>query len=242
MARTSGWGSEGREFKSRRPDMKKPTAFVILAHPDDESFGPGGTVALLSQTHDVYLFCATKGEAGEDHSEKTVQSLPEKRAQELRKASAILGVREVHFLGYTDGHLCNAVYHEIADKITPFILRFKPELILTYEPRGISGHLDHVAMSMISSFLYVKNECVRELHYMCIDEKQRRSGDDYFIYFPPGYPDSQISKRVDISPVLDKKIAAIKCHVSQMKDVESMLEYHKTKRVEECFIILKKDK
>lgn len=220
----------------------KPTAFVILAHPDDESFGPGGTVALLSQTHDVYLFCATKGEAGEDHSEKNELSLPEKRAAELRQASALLGVREVYFLGYEDGHLSNSVYHEIAGKITPYIHSLKPDRIITYEPRGISGHLDHVAMSLISSFLYVKNDCIRELHYMCLDEKQRRSGDDYFIYFPPGYPDNQISKRVDISSVLNKKIAAIKCHVSQMKDVEAMLEYHKTKRVEECFIILKKDK
>lgn len=220
--------------------MKKPTAFVILAHPDDESFGPGGTVALLSQTHDIYLFCATKGEAGEDHSEKNEVSLPEKRANELRAASAILGVKEVTFLGYQDGQLCNNVYHEIVDKITPYIVKLQPDRIITYEPRGISGHIDHIAMSMISSFLYVKNECIRELHYMCLDEKQRRTGNDYFIYFPPGYPDNQISKRVDISSVLDKKIAAIKQHVTQIKDVEAMLEYHKTKRVEECFIILKK--
>lgn len=220
--------------------MRK-TAFVILAHPDDESFGPGGTVALLSQTHDIYLFCATKGEAGEDHSEKTELSLPEKRAQELREASTVLGVKEVIFLGYQDGHLSNSVYHEIVNIITPYIAQLQPDRIITYEPRGISGHLDHIAMSMISSFLYIKNECIKELHYMCIDEEQRRKGHDYFIYFPPGYPNSQISKRVDISSVLDKKIDAIKKHVSQIKDVEAMLEYHKNKRVEECFIILKKD-
>jgi len=220
--------------------MRK-TAFVILAHPDDESFGPGGTVALLSQTHDIYLFCATKGEAGKDYSEDDGISLPEKRAKELREASAILGVKEVIFLGYQDGYLSNSVYHEIAAKITPYIVKFQPDRIITYEPRGISGHLDHIAMSMISSYLYIKNDCIRELHYMCIDEEQRRKGHDYFIYFPPGYPNNQISKRVDITPVLDKKIAAIKKHRSQLKDVEAMLEFHKNKRVEECFIILKKE-
>jgi LmbE family N-acetylglucosaminyl deacetylase len=216
------------------------TAFVILAHPDDESFGPGGTVALLSQTHDVYLFCATKGEAGEDHSEKNGMSLPEKRAQELRNASKILGVKEVIFLGYEDGHLGNSVYHEIAEKINVYVKKLQPDRILTYEPRGISGHLDHIAMSMISSYVYIKNECIKELHYLCLDLKQRGEGQSYFIYFPPGYPDSEISKRIDITPVLDKKIAAIKQHVSQIKDVEKMLELHKNKRVEECFIILKK--
>ena len=219
--------------------MRK-TAFVILAHPDDESFGPGGTIALLAQTHDIYLFCATKGEAGEDYSEKNKLTLPEKRAQELREASSILGVKEVIFLGYQDGHLSNSVYHEIANKITPYIIKLQPDRIITYEPRGISGHLDHIAMSMISSFLYVKNDCIKELHYLCLDESQRRTGNNYFIYFPPGYPNSQISKRVDISSVLDKKIAAIKKHVTQIKDVGTMLEYHKNKRVEECFIILKK--
>ncbi|MCX6730348.1 MAG: PIG-L family deacetylase [Candidatus Roizmanbacteria bacterium] len=219
--------------------MRK-TAFVILAHPDDESFGPGGTIALLSQTHDVYLFCATKGEAGQDYSEKNGMSLTEKRVIELQEASAILGVKEVIFLGYEDGQLSNSVYHEIADKITVYVNKLQPDRIITYEPRGISGHLDHIAMSMISSFIYIKNECIRELHYLCLDEKQRGQGQDYFIYFPPGYADSEITKRVDITPVLDKKIAAIKKHSSQIKDVEQMLKKHKDNRIEECFIILKK--
>lgn len=220
--------------------QNRRSAFVILAHPDDESFGPGGTVALLSQSHDVYLFCATKGEAGEDHSEKSNRSLPEKRAQELREASAILGVREVIFLGYKDGELSNSVYHEIAEKITPYVAQLQPDRILTYEPRGISGHLDHIAMSMISSFIFVKNNCIKELHYFCLDKKQRGKGQDYFVYFPPGYADREISRKVNIMPVLEKKIAAIKKHVTQIKDVEYMLKLHSGKRLEECFIILKK--
>ena len=218
----------------------KPVAFVILAHPDDESFGPGGTIALLSKTHDIYLFCATKGEAGEDHSTENGMNLPEKRAQELREASTILGVKKVIFLGYQDGRLSNDVYHEIVEKITPHVKKLQPDRIITYEPRGISGHLDHITMSMISSFIYIKNDCIKELHYLCLDEKQRGLSQSYFIYFPPGYPDREISKRVDITPVLDKKIAAIKKHVTQIKDVERMLELHKNSRIEECFIILKK--
>lgn len=220
--------------------MRK-TAFVILAHPDDESFGPGGTVALLSQTHDVYLFCATKGEAGEDHSKNDGRELHEKRAQELREASEILGVKKVFFLGYRDGALNNSVYHEIAEKITVYVKELQPDRIITYEPRGISGHLDHIAMSMISSFIYVKNECIKELYYFCLDKKQRGTTQEYFVYFPPGYSNKEISKRVDITPVLDKKIAAIKKHVSQIQDVERMLQQHKNKRMEECFIVLRKN-
>jgi LmbE family N-acetylglucosaminyl deacetylase len=219
--------------------MRK-TAFVILAHPDDESFGPGGTISLLSRTHDVYLFCATKGEAGEDNSKQNGMSLPEKRVLELQEASKILGIKDVIFLGYEDGYLSNSVYHEIAEKITTYVKKLQPDRIITYEPRGISGHLDHIAMSMISSFIYVKNECIRELHYLCLDEKQRGLGQDYFVYFPPGYPDNQITKRVDITSVIDKKIEAIKKHSSQIRDVEKMIEKHKNNRIDECFIILKK--
>lgn len=220
--------------------MRK-TAFVILAHPDDESFGPGGTVALLSKTHDVYLFCATKGEAGNDHSKSNGLPLHEMRANELREASALLGVKEAIFLGYQDGQLANNVYHKIADQITVYVKKLQPDRIITYEPRGVSGHLDHVAMSMIASFIYTRNECIKELHYFCLDQKQRGTTQKYFIYFPPGYSDNEISKRVDITSVLDKKIEAIKKHVSQMEDVEKVLEMHKNMRLEECFIILKKN-
>lgn len=220
--------------------MRK-TAFVILAHPDDESFGPGGTVALLSKTHDIYLFCATKGEAGSDHSKNNGLPLHEVRANELREASVLLGVKEAIFLGYQDGQLANNVYHKIADQITVYVKKLQPDRIITYEPRGVSGHLDHVAMSMIASFIYTRNECIKELHYFCLDQKQRGTTQKYFIYFPPGYSDNEISKRVDITSVLDKKIEAIKKHVSQMEDVEKVLEMHKNMRLEECFIILKKN-
>lgn len=219
--------------------MRK-VAFVILAHPDDESFGPGGTVALLSKTHDIYLFCATKGEAGNDHSKQNGLSLPEIRANELKEASKILGVKEVIFLGYQDGQLSNSVYHKIADQITQYVIELQPDRIITYEPRGISGHLDHVAMSMIASFIYTRNECIKELHYFCLDKNQRGTAQEYFIYFPPGYSNNEITRRVDITSVLDKKVAAIKKHVSQIKDVEAVLAMHKNKRLEECFVILKK--
>lgn len=219
--------------------MRK-TAFVLLAHPDDESFGPGGTIALLSKTHDIHLFCATKGEAGEDHSGDNGLSLPEKRTRELNDASSVLGIKEVVFLGYKDGLLSNSLYHEIAGKIEVHVKKLRPELILTYEPRGVSGHLDHIAMSMIASFIYTRNACIRELHYFCLDEEQRGKHQDYFIFFPPGYPTPHISKRVDISSVVDKKIAAIQKHASQVKDVKAMVEKQKRERAEEHFIIIKK--
>ena len=218
--------------------MRK-TAFALFAHPDDESFGPGGTIALLAKTHEVYLICATKGEAGQDFS-KTLEPLPIKREREVLQAAKILGIKKVYFLGHIDGKIDNSIYHAIAKQIEDLAQIHKPEVFITYENRGISGHLDHIAISMITSSVYYRLDYVKELHYFCIDESQRGAGQTYFVYFPPGYSNNEITRRVDISPVLDQKINAIKSHVSQIEDVKVMLERHKEKRVEECFIILKK--
>jgi len=217
----------------------KPVAFALFAHPDDESFGPGGTIALLAQTHDVYLVCATKGEAGQDYS-KTEELLVDKREKELRAAAKILGIKDVFFLGFVDGELKNNNYHAIAEKIEQLANIYKPELFLTYENRGISGHLDHIAISMITSYVFYRLNYVKELHYFCLDEEQRGVGQTYFVYFPAGYPKHEISKRVDVSSVLNIKIAAIKEHKSQIHDFDAILKRLKDKRIEECFIIVKK--
>lgn len=218
--------------------MKK-TAFALFAHPDDESFGPSGTIALLAKTHDVYLICATKGEAGQDYS-KTTELLVDKREKELRAAARILGIKDVFFLGFVDGELKNNNYHAVAEKIEQLANTYKPELFLTYENRGISGHLDHIAISMITSYVFYRLAYVKELHYFCLDEDQRGIGQTYFVYFPPGYSKDVISKRIDVTSVLDIKISAIKEHKSQIHDFDAILKRLRDKRMEECFIVVKK--
>ena len=81
------------------------TLLAVLAHPDDESFGLGGTLALYaSKGYDVYYVCATRGEAGtvdEEHL-KGFKDTAEMRTAELMKAAQALGLKEVFFLGYRD--------------------------------------------------------------------------------------------------------------------------------------------
>jgi len=218
--------------------MRK-TIFAIFAHPDDESFGPGGTIALLSKTHDVYLLCATKGESGLNHS-KSKKGTAEKRTQELRNSAKILGVKKVFFLGFHDGELSNNKYHSLAEKITILANKLKPETILTYESRGISGHIDHITVSLVASYVFSRHSYIKELYYYCLSEKQRGTEQNYFIYFPPGYPDAEITKRVDISSVVETKIRAIRCHTSQVGDVKKMIHKQKTERQEECFVVIRK--
>lgn len=219
--------------------MQKPTLVCLFAHPDDESFGPSGTIHLLTQTHDVYIICATNGDAGENHHPDGDHiDLATQRQKELTESSMVLGVKQVFFLHHKDGALCNNNYHAIAAECQTIIDDLRPDTLLTYEHHGISGHLDHIAMSMITSFLFERLSYVHTCMYYCLrhDQTTRKPG-EYFVYFPAGYDEEHIDKVVDVSSVLDVKKEAIQKHVSQTKDMGFIL---KNLKKEECFQIRKK--
>ncbi len=133
---------------------------AVLAHPDDETFGMGGTLALYaSRGVEVHLVCATRGEAG-TVSPQFMQhhgSIAALREHELRCAAQHLGLAGVHFLDYRDSGmpgtpenrhpqaLVNAPRDEVVRKITHAIRKFKPQVVVTFDPSGGYGHPDHIA-------------------------------------------------------------------------------------------------
>ncbi len=135
------------------------TLLAVLAHPDDESFGLGGTLALYSSKgYDVYYVCATRGEAGtvdEEHL-KGFKDTAEMRTAELMKAAQALGLKEVFFLGYRDSGMpgtepnqhpdaqINAPIDEVAGRVVKYIRDLKPEVVLTFDPIGGYKHPDHI--------------------------------------------------------------------------------------------------
>jgi len=143
--------------------MMKPKRKIlsVLAHPDDESFGMGGTLALYAaQGVEVHLVCATRGEAGEVGPEylQGHESIGELREAELRCAAMHLGLAGVYFLDYRDsgmtgspdnGHpnsLFQAPLDEVAVKIAHYIRNIKPQVVLTFDPIGGYRHPDHIAV------------------------------------------------------------------------------------------------
>ena len=211
----------------------------IFAHPDDEAFGPGGTLAMLAKEREVYLICVTNGEAGMNSSQKT-HKLADIRREELLKSAKILGVKEVFFLGYKDGTLCNNLYHEVAEKIKDVLEEIKPEIIITHDMRGGSGHLDHIATAMISSFVFQKIDIVREIWYHVTTLNARKSFHNYFVFVPPGYKKSEISKVINIEAVWEQKLEAMHQHESQKHDIDKLLARFKNLPREDNFVIVKK--
>jgi LmbE family N-acetylglucosaminyl deacetylase len=202
---------------------------AIFAHPDDEAFGPGGTLAILASEGEVNLICVTDG--GDP-----------RRAEELTASAKILGVRQVYFLGNKDGSLCNSLYHEIAGKIEKYVEDLRPEILLTYEPRGVSGHLDHVAVSMVVSYVFRKLKFLRELWYFCEMERKicRVFWDQYFIFFPKGYKKEEVDVMMDTSQVYLTQIKAMMAHKTQRKDALNLIALRALLPKEEYFLVEKR--
>lgn len=200
----------------------KQTVIAVFAHPDDEAFGPAGTLVLLSQKYKVILLCATKGEKGEDNiKDKNLGNkiIGEIREEELRRSARILGINDVFFLGFVDGTLSNNIYHKLVDKISLYVNKYKPTILLTYEHRGVSGHIDHVVVSFATSFVFEKYSFVKKIMYHCISTKHRSLIDKYFIYFPPGYLKKEVDEIIDVTSVFRLKKKAIYAHKSQLQDI-----------------------
>ena len=132
---------------------------VVFAHPDDEAFATGGTLAKYASAGvRTTLVCATRGDVGEisDPDLATPDTLPSVREQELHCSAEMLGIEEVVFFGYRDSGMIGTPDNEHPDafilandeeviaRLVGIIRRVKPQVVLTFEPNGGYGHPDHI--------------------------------------------------------------------------------------------------
>ncbi len=137
----------------------QPVLLATFAHPDDESFGPGGSLArYASEGVAVHLACATRGEVGEVDEVMLAghASLAELRTHELECAASILGLAGVHFLDYRDSGmpgtpenedpdcLFQAPVEDVTGKLVRLMRELKPQVVVTFDPYGGYGHPDHI--------------------------------------------------------------------------------------------------
>ena len=142
-------------------NQEKKVLLAVLAHPDDETFGTGGTLALYAhQGVEVHLVCATRGEVGDVDPQYMAgfSSVADVRVSELRCAAAILGLAGVHFLGYRDSGmpgspdnshpnaLAAAPLETVTSQVAHFFRLLRPQVVITFDPIGGYRHPDHIAI------------------------------------------------------------------------------------------------
>ncbi len=126
----------------------------VFAHPDDETFCAGGTLAKhTAMGADAMVVSFTKGDAGQirDAGAASRRTLGEVRERELREACRRLGVQNVECLDYGDGTLRDIEPRVMVEQVTRFIRSYRPDVVFTFGEEGAYGHPDHIAISVATT-------------------------------------------------------------------------------------------
>lgn len=187
---------------------------AILAHPDDESVGCAGALALAHAAgQTTRLLIATRGEAGTPTGEPD-SSFGGVREAELICAAKAIGLDEVSILdGYADGAVADEPFDRLVTEIAEWLAERRPNAVITFGPHGVTGHPDHVVVGNATRWAVER-----------LSDSGAAPNAVYVIspIFDPGgnrydlSPEEQsATHRIDISDVADGKLAALECHASQ---------------------------
>ena len=202
--------------------------FGIFAHPDDEAFGPAGT--LLQETRggtELHLITLTAGDAGTNPD--NLDDLGGKRLEEWRAAGRLLGAKSMHFLGYEDGELNNKRMIEAARRITQLVVASLPEEdaeieFMTLDLNGYTGHIDHIVAARAASFAFftLKRADSRftRIRYACLPQKLYPHAEFGWIYQEAGRPPEEIDETVDARQLRGDILEVMQAHHTQRGDYD----------------------
>lgn len=221
--------------------------FACFAHPDDEAFGPSGTLYKLARSGaEVHLILLTGGDGGRNPDGHP--DLGAIRLEEWQASARLIGATSVHALGYKDGQLSNHHYLDIAGQLLAHagtILEAAPDAkvtLITNDPNGITGHLDHIFAAMVTTYVSLKlrqpGRTVR-LKYACVPDTAVPAANTNWLYMPRGRRLADIDEINDISDVSDKKLAIMKAHLSQRDDMKTVLGLNRDILKREYFLYYK---
>jgi LmbE family N-acetylglucosaminyl deacetylase len=194
---------------------------AVLAHPDDESFGCAGALALARAAgKTTRLLVVTRGEAGTPDGEPDA-AFGDRREAELIGAAKAIGLDEVSILeGYGDGAVADRPFETLVDEIAAWLADRRPQAVITFGPHGVTGHPDHVVVGSATRW------AVEQLA-----ESGQAPNAVYVIspIFDPGgnrydlSPEEQAAThRIDITSVAERKLEALESHASQADTAEEI--------------------
>ncbi len=229
------------------------TLMAVHAHPDDEASSTGGILALSSDQgiRTVVVTC-TNGEFGDapgqvkpgddGHDEQAVAEL---RLAELRQSCKILGVSHLELLGYHDSGMpdweyktrpdafCNVPLEQVAGRIAALIERYRPQVVISYDDKGMYQHPDHVHASLAAAAAVAKTGTPAKFYQTAMRPSTWRKVWAALRELGADVPEREltaeqeqqmaeaeerITTTVDIRPVLERKREALYAHASQIQE------------------------
>ncbi len=189
---------------------------VVAPHPDDAEYGAAGTVAKWTRAGKrvIYIIC-TNGDKGTNNPEIQPEQLIEMREKEQRAAAEVLGVREVIFLGYPDLHL--EASPDFVREMVRQIRLYRPKIIVTTDPyRRYVWHRDHrVTGQVVLDAVYPLARNRPAYPELLEEGLEPHKVEELFFWAT-----EDINYRSDITDTFDLKLAALRCHASQLVEFD----------------------
>jgi LmbE family N-acetylglucosaminyl deacetylase len=191
------------------------TAMTIFAHPDDAEFTIGGTIAKWAAAGcEITMLLCTSGNVGTHDSKYTLKTLTKTREAEQKEVAKFFGVKHLVFLRHPDCALEPSL--ELSRKVVRAIRKARPEVVLCGDPEGwfygsnYINHPDHRAAAVVAlESVFPRAEM--ELFWP-------EAGPVHKVHAVYIHGAKETDTAVDIAATLDKKVAALKLHRSQMGD------------------------
>jgi N-acetylglucosamine malate deacetylase 2 len=201
-----------------------PSIAAIFAHPDDETFSIGGTIAAYAQRGVRWdLFCATDGDAGRSAVLVTSRAeLASIRRNELISAARLLGVRgDIVTRGHPDGGLAQVDADELTGEVVQFLRKACPSVVITFGPEGApNAHRDHRAISRAATAAFY--QAASPTAYPEQNLRPHASSRLFYVAWQPPGPGSPhtvhslpATARLDVRRELDLKRRAFQLHATQ---------------------------
>jgi len=195
---------------------------VVTAHPDDVDFGSAGSIARWTDAGIEVAYCiCTSGEAGGFDDTVPRTTMAEIREAEQRAAAKVVGVSDVTFLGYPDGRLESTI--ALRRDISRVIRRVRPQRVVGQSPersfqRIYASHPDHLAAGEATMAAVYPDARNQFAHPELLEEGFEQWAVNQMYLATAAVPDIF----VDITDTFDRKIEALRCHVSQHPDPEGL--------------------
>jgi LmbE family N-acetylglucosaminyl deacetylase len=230
----------------------------VFAHPDDDTYGVGGSLAAHAEDDlELTVIMTTSGEAGQiaDPSLATRETLAAVREDEDRESWTALGLEPtIRFLRYPDGGVAEVPQEALVAVYLEILQEARPDVVVTFGPDGITGHADHVAVGAAATaafhaaraagadgFARLLHVCIPRSRLDRFNELLRERGmpamDPTQPFQPRGVPDETVGVLVDCSEVYERKLEALRRHRTQAEMQDVPFEVWREVLATEAFVL-----